>query len=70
MNVVKTVRLARRIHKFERARGMKVAQQLEALSDNTFLARATNPERVLFITPKGEAEGRRLVYNKKRNIVQ
>lgn len=71
MSIRTAVDVAIRVRRLEKSRKMKMARQFEALTDNTFLDRATGPEdRVLFITPKGKAEGRRLVYSKNRNIVQ
>lgn len=60
-----------RVRRLERSRDMKVKQQLEALTDHTFIERISQPEdRVMVLTPKGKAFARRSVYSRNRNIVQ
>jgi DNA-binding MarR family transcriptional regulator len=71
MSIRNAINVAIRVRRLEQSRKMKVAQQLEALTDPTFIERISQPEdRVMVLTPKGKALARRSVYSRKRDIVQ
>mgnify|MGYP000884337782 CR=1 FL=1 len=71
MSIVKAIKTARRIKRFERRHNANVHQLLNNLTDPTLLDRmAREEEKEYILTPKGKAEARKLAYSKKRELVQ
>lgn len=71
MKAIAIVRTACRIRRFEARRQATVHQLLENLTDPTLIERMEKPEdRVMVLTDKGHGLARKMVYSKKREIIQ